>query len=119
MPFRFRRTLSILPGLRLNVSKSGTSVSVGRPGATLNFGKKGVYGNVGIPGTGLSYREKVLGNVSDAPAVSACSRCAAPLQGAENACPRCGQTVGAKRGRAWLFLFVLVAVSIAFALFGR
>ncbi|ARU15921.1 hypothetical protein A9D14_06655 [Croceicoccus marinus] len=59
MGFRFQKRISILPGVRLNLSKSGASWSVGPRGASINIGKRGVYGNVGLPGTGLSYRERL------------------------------------------------------------
>ena len=59
MPFRFSKRISIIPGVRLNLSKSGASLSVGPRGASMTMGKRGVYGNVGIPGTGLSYRERL------------------------------------------------------------
>ncbi|MDO4896145.1 MAG: DUF4236 domain-containing protein [Moraxella sp.] len=56
MGFRFRKSIKIMPGVRINVSKNGiSSISVGKRGATANFGKKGMRGTVGIPGTGLSY----------------------------------------------------------------
>jgi hypothetical protein len=53
--FRFRRSLRIAPGLRVNLAKRSMSISVGRPGATLNIGPRGERTTVGIPGTGLSY----------------------------------------------------------------
>jgi hypothetical protein len=54
--FRFRKTFSVLPGVKINLSKTGVSTSLGGKGATLNVGhgKKNV--TLGIPGTGLSYR---------------------------------------------------------------
>jgi hypothetical protein len=55
MGFRFRRTFRLLPGLRLNVSKSGVSTSIGTRGAWLTFGRKGTRTTVGLPGTGISY----------------------------------------------------------------
>jgi len=55
MGFRFRRTLRVLPGVRLNVSKSGVSTSIGGRGAWFTFGRRGVRTTAGIPGTGLSY----------------------------------------------------------------
>lgn len=55
MPLRFRKSVQLAPGLRLNLSKGGPSLSVGKPGATMNFSSKGVRSTVGIPGTGLSY----------------------------------------------------------------
>ncbi len=57
MGLRFRKIISILPGLRLNVSKSGVSTSLGGRGATVNVGANGKRTvTVGIPGTGLSYQ---------------------------------------------------------------
>lgn len=59
MGFRFRKTVKLMPGVRLNISKSGVSTSVGRRGATMNFSKRGVRSTVGLPGTGLSYSKMV------------------------------------------------------------
>ena len=57
MGLRFRKSLKVIPGVRMNFGKGGlTSVSVGRRGNTLNFGPKGTTHTVGLPGTGLSYR---------------------------------------------------------------
>jgi len=60
MAFRFRRTVKIFPGVRLNLGKRGVSVSAGMRGANVTLGRSGLYGNVGVPGSGLSYREKLL-----------------------------------------------------------
>ncbi len=57
--FRFRKTFTILPGVRINLSKTGVSGSLGGRGATLNVGKRGEQVTLGIPGTGLSYRTPV------------------------------------------------------------
>lgn len=63
MALRFRRSVKILPGLKLNIGKSGiNSVTIGKRGASVTAGKKGVYGNVGAPGTGISYRSKLSGD---------------------------------------------------------
>lgn len=56
---RFQKRLQLLPGVRINLSKSGASASVGPRGADVNIGPRGVTANAGIPGTGLSYRSKV------------------------------------------------------------
>ena len=61
MGFRFQKRISILPGVRINLSKSGASASLGPRGADVNIGRDGVTANAGIPGTGLSYREKLGG----------------------------------------------------------
>ncbi len=55
MPFRFRRTIRIAPGIRLNLGKHGVSTSVGERGAHLTFGHGHTRTTVGLPGTGLSY----------------------------------------------------------------
>lgn len=59
MSFRFQRRIKILPGLRLNVSKTGISWTVGTRGAGINVRDGKLTGNVGIPGTGLSYRKRL------------------------------------------------------------
>ncbi len=59
MGFRFRRSVRLAPGLRLNLSKTGVSATLGRPGASVNLGRRGVRGTVGLPGTGLSYETRL------------------------------------------------------------
>lgn len=59
MSLRFTRRITIFPGVRLNFSKSGVSLSVGPRGSSVTFGKRGIFGNLGIPGTGLSYRKRL------------------------------------------------------------
>ncbi len=56
---RFQKRLRVLPGVRINLSKSGASASIGPRGADLNIGPHGASANAGIPGSGLSYRAKV------------------------------------------------------------
>jgi len=64
--YRFHQSFSIIPGLRLNVSKSGLSASIGGAPFTLNISKNGLMGTASIPGTGLSYRHHI-GNSNPAP----------------------------------------------------
>ncbi|ANC81004.1 MULTISPECIES: DUF4236 domain-containing protein [Pseudomonas] len=54
MAIRFRKSFKIAPGLRLNVSKTGVSASIGRKGAMVNVSKRGTRVTAGLPGTGLS-----------------------------------------------------------------
>lgn len=56
---RFQKRLRVLPGVRINLSKSGASASIGPRGADVNIGRDGITTNAGIPGTGLSYRTKL------------------------------------------------------------
>ena len=55
MGLRFHKALRLLPGVRVNVSKSGLSLSLGGKGVTCNVTPKGSRMTVGVPGTGLSY----------------------------------------------------------------
>lgn len=56
MALKFRKSLKIAPGVRINLTSKGiSSTSIGKRGAKINIGKKGTRATVGIPGTGLSY----------------------------------------------------------------
>lgn len=59
MGFRFRKSVKLMPGVRLNIGKSGVSASLGVKGASVNIGKRGVRSTAGIPGTGISYSENL------------------------------------------------------------
>ncbi len=67
MAWRFRQSFSLIPGLRLNLSKSGLSASIGGAPFTMNVGPRGVYGTVSLPGTGISYRRSLF---SESPSAS-------------------------------------------------
>lgn len=54
MAFRIRKSIKIAPGIRLNVSKSGLSTSIGGKGTTVNLSKRGTKVTSSLPGTGLS-----------------------------------------------------------------
>lgn len=58
---RFRKSIKICKGVKINFSKSGASCTFGIPGCSVNVGKKGTYLNSGIPGTGLYNRTKLGG----------------------------------------------------------
>lgn len=55
MGLRFRKTLKLAPGLRINLARKGASISVGGKGLTYNIGKNGTRSTAGLPGSGLSY----------------------------------------------------------------
>lgn len=64
MGLRFRKSIKILPGVKLNLGTKGASVSVGKRGMHYTMhtsGRKTV--SVGLPGTGLSY-VKTIGSGS-------------------------------------------------------
>jgi hypothetical protein len=57
MGFRFRRSVKLFPGLRLNFGKRGISASIGVRGAHVTYGPTGTRTTVGLPGSGLSYTQ--------------------------------------------------------------
>lgn len=91
MGFRFRRSIRVAPGIKLNLSKSGISTSIGRPGATLNLGSHGTRATIGLPGTGLSYSTKMQVGGSQG--------------GRDSGGARSG---GAARGCGWLLFIMLM-----------
>lgn len=54
MRIRFRRSIKILPGIRLNLNRRSSSITVGGHGLHKTISSKGTRTTVGIPGTGLS-----------------------------------------------------------------
>ena len=58
MGFRFRRSMKILPGIRLTVGKKSIGISAGVPGARVSLNSSGrVTTSAGIPGSGLYWTE--------------------------------------------------------------
>jgi hypothetical protein len=65
MSWRFRQGFKLIPGVRLNLAKTGLSLSFGGAPLTLNVGPRGVYGTASIPGTGIQFRQHFGGGASD------------------------------------------------------
>jgi uncharacterized protein DUF4236 len=111
MGFRFRRRITIGPGFRLNLSKSGVSASVGTRGAWFTIGHGKTRETAGLPGTGLSYTEQQnthaaaadepRGRSPESPATPAADSTLAP-----------SSTAGS-RALVWLAVLALVVVAIA------
>ena len=97
MGFRFRKSIKLFPGVRLNLSKSWVSASIGRPGATVNLSKRGTRGTVGIPGTGISYSENLSDPTSSSPPEPTPT-------------PSTGTSMGTVKG--WVFVLVCFFVII-------
>jgi hypothetical protein len=53
IPFRFHRRIRLLPGVQLNLNRSGVGASVGRRALWLTYGRRRVGATVGLPGSGL------------------------------------------------------------------
>ena len=62
---RFWRRVRVAPGVTINLSKSGPSLSVGPRGSKVTFGQRGVRQTMGIPGTGL-FATRQLSSTPDA-----------------------------------------------------
>lgn len=93
MGFRFRKSIKIFPGVKINLSKKGiSSVTVGRRGASVNIGTDGkTRATVGVPGTGISYQKRL-----DTPAgkgLTACPFCGHRMRKRWDACPKCGSAL--------------------------
>ncbi len=59
MAWRYRRSVKLFPGVRLNIGKHGISTTIGIPGASINLSRRGTYVNAGLPGTGISSRTRI------------------------------------------------------------
>ena len=53
--FRFRRSINIAPGIKINLNKKSTSLTIGRRGIHTTINGSGVRNTIGFPGSGLSY----------------------------------------------------------------
>lgn len=65
MPIRIRKSFNLFPGVKVNMSKGGMSISAGRRGFHLNFSKRGVRQTVGMPGSGISESSYLFKNKED------------------------------------------------------
>ena len=60
--WRFRKSFSPMPGVRLTLSRSGISTSVGVGPFRVTAGSRGQHLTTTIPGTGLSFQQKIASN---------------------------------------------------------
>jgi hypothetical protein len=58
MGLRFYRRVHLFPGVSMNVSRSGPSLTFGIRGAHVTVGSTGVRKTVGLPGTGIFYTSR-------------------------------------------------------------
>lgn len=60
MSLRFRKSISIAPGVRINLNKKSVGVSVGNKLGGISYNTRtGTRARVSAPGTGLSYTTKL------------------------------------------------------------
>ena len=63
MGFKFRKSIKIAPGIKLNFNKKSTGVTFGGKGVKYTHNSKGKQTkSLGIPGTGLYYTTTTGGN---------------------------------------------------------
>lgn len=70
MGFRLYKRVSLAPGLRLNLSRSGPSLTLGGGGLHYTVGRRGTRTSVGIPGTGAYYTRQHSWSARAAPAAT-------------------------------------------------
>jgi hypothetical protein len=61
MGLRFRRSIALGRGLRLNVGKRNASIGIGPRAFGLRVGTAGNWIRAGLPGSGLSYSARIGG----------------------------------------------------------
>ena len=89
MGFRWRKSIKILPGIKLNLSTGGASVSIGPKGAKLNIGSRGARVTTSIPGTGISYSKQITSVRKKSSAMSQCPYCGHKMRKVWEKCPKC------------------------------
>ncbi|BCW97495.1 MAG: hypothetical protein KatS3mg024_0322 [Armatimonadota bacterium] len=79
MAFRFWRRIRIGPGVTVNLSRSGGSLSFGPRGAKFTIGPRGKRVTAGLPGTGLFYTTTLPGGSSPGQRRKSCSGPVVPV----------------------------------------
>lgn len=112
MPLRIRKTITLFPGVRLNISKTGMSLSVGRKGFTLNFSKRGVRQTTGLPGSGISHTSYLFkDDDEDKEEKESRQEERAAAETDETPKRRAGKTVRERSASPWgFFLFLFIAL---------
>lgn len=124
MGLRFRKSIKIAPGVKLNFGKNSIGVSAGVKGARVSVNSKGrVTKSVGIPGTGISYvKTSKLGALPSPPKQniayandiansSVGNNDVPPYDSNGNSAQNKGK--GPKRFLRWLLYFLIIFVATA------
>jgi len=113
MPVRFRKTFTLFPGVKVNVSKGGMSITVGAKGFHLNFSKHGVRQTTGLPGSGISHTSYLFKNDEEEKSKKE-TEARAPAAEKTDEKPkrqRSRRTIREHASSPWgFFLFVLIAL---------
>ncbi|PBC11800.1 hypothetical protein CK230_00045 [Mesorhizobium sp. WSM3859] len=103
MGWRFRKSIRLVPGVRLNVGKRGVSVTAGPRGFKTTVGTSGRTTTVGIPGTGISHTSRK----SRSRKAEAASPQVAALASVETV----SETAPRSPGRRWVGWAILLFIS--------
>jgi hypothetical protein len=111
MPVRIRKTFTLFPGVKVNLSKSGMSISVGKKGFTLNFSTRGVRQTTGLPGTGISHTSYLFKNDDEEDEKEAKKEERAPEDADDKPKRRTRRGLQEQTSSPWgFFLFVFIAL---------
>jgi len=70
MSLRFRRSVRLAPGVRLNLGLHGAGLSVGPRGLHVGVNRRGMYTSAGIPGTGIYAVHHIQSSAKQHPTVA-------------------------------------------------
>ncbi len=90
MGWRLFRRIRIAPGIRINLSRSWPSLSVGPRGFSKTISGKGVRTTVGLPGTGIFHTDVQPWNPKTSSQRPRCPSCGYAVAKSANFCPHCG-----------------------------
>lgn len=115
MGFKFRKSIKIAPGVKLNINKKSVGISAGTRGARVSVNSKGrATTTVGIPGSGISYSKTT--NLGDNNCQNNKRSSDEPLNFMENNSGH--QNQPPKKGKNILLIILAVIFSPVIFLFG-
>lgn len=132
MGFRFRKSINLGKGVRINFNKKSAGISFGTKGARYSFNSNGRRtASVGIPGTGLYYTKTSGGsshkktskkksntntnnyNSPNTPNENVCKKCGTVNESNTKICSNCGAKLDTVSNTAvilWLILFFPIGI---------
>lgn len=111
MPIQFRRSIRLFPGVRLNLSKGGMSISLGKKGFRLNFSKRGVRQTTDLPGKGLYHTSYLFKEDEDNDEKKESKKEERATDAAEEPKRRARRSLRERVSSPWgFFLFVFIAL---------
>ena len=117
MPIRFHRQFTLFPGVKVNISKTGMSITIGGKGFHLNFSKRGVMQTTNLPGKGLSHRSYLFKNDGDEEKDKPEAEERAEEKREDKPKRKRARNVGERVSSPWGF-FVFVLIALFFIYFG-